>query len=94
MHHIHLTEGLRLRFPARSVDFDQGVEVGVLATLMSQDVAEFNRRISKANLGQVRALAEQFGYRLVEGEADEDAILLTFYSRAARPRLRVVHSGA
>ncbi|SCY53603.1 hypothetical protein [Microvirga guangxiensis] len=94
MHHIHLAEGLRLRFPARSVDFDQGVEVGVLAALMSQDVSEFSRRISKANLGQVRAVAEQFGYRLVEGEAAEDCVELTFYSRAARPRLRVVHSGA
>ena len=94
MHHIHLTEGLRLRFPARSVDFDQGVEVGVLAALMSQDISEFSRRISKANLGQVRAVAEQFGYRLVEGEAVEDSVEITFYSRAARPRLRVVHSGA
>lgn len=94
MHHIHLAEGLRLRFPARSADFDQGVEVGMLAALMSQDVSEFSRRISKANVGQVRAVAEQFGYRLVEGEATEDCITLTFYNRAARPRLRVVHSGA
>jgi hypothetical protein len=94
MHHIHLAEGLRLRFPARSADFDQGVEVGMLAALMSQDVTEFSRRISMANLGQVRAVAEQFGYRLLEGEAVEDSVLLTFYSRSARPRLRVVHSGA
>jgi len=94
MHHIHLAEGLRLRFPARSADFDQGVEVGMLAALMSQDVSEFSRRISKANVGQVRAVAEQFGYRLVEGEAAEDCVHLTFYSRAARPRLRVVRSGA
>jgi hypothetical protein len=93
MHHIHLAEGLRLRFPARSVDFDQGVEVGMLAVLMSQDALEFSRRISKANLAQVRAVADQFGYRLVEGEAVEDGIEITFYSRAARPRLRVVHSG-
>lgn len=94
MHHIHLAEGLRLRFPARSADFDQGVEVGMLAALMSQDISEFSRRISKANLGQVRAVAEQFGYRLLEGEAAEECVHLTFYSRAARPRLRVVHSGA
>jgi hypothetical protein len=94
MHHIHLAEGLKLRFPARSTDFDQGVEVGMLAALMSQDVAEFNRRISSANLGQVRALADQFGYRLVEGEAESEWVELTFYNRTARPRLRVVHSGA
>ncbi len=94
MHHIHLADGLRLRFPARSVDFDQGVEVGILAALMSQDIAEFSRRISKGNLGQVRAVAEQFGYRLVEGSAEEEWVELNFYNRTARPRLRVVHSGA
>jgi hypothetical protein len=93
MHHIHLAEGMRLRFPARSVDFDQGVEVGMLAALMSQNMAEFSRRISNANLGQVRALAEQFGYRLVEGAADDECIEINFYNRTARPRLRVVHSG-
>lgn len=94
MHHIHLAEGFRLRFPARSADFDQGVEIGMLAALMSQEVSEFSRRISKANLGQVRAVAEQFGYRMVEGGTVEDWVELTFYGRAARPRLRVVHSGA
>lgn len=94
MHHIHLAEGLKLRFPARSADFDQGVEIGILAALMNQDIAEFSRRISSVNLGQVRALADQFGYRLVEGEAEGDCVALTFYNRTARPRLRVVHPGA
>jgi len=92
MHHIHLTEGTRLRFPARSVDFSQGVEIGMLAALMSQDVAEFTRRISSANVGQARALAEQLGYRIVEGSADGEWVELNFCNRAARPRLRVVHS--
>jgi hypothetical protein len=36
---------------------------------------------------------EQFGYRLVEGQADGEFVELNFYSRTARPRLRVVHSG-
>jgi hypothetical protein len=94
MHHIHLAEGMRLRFPERSADFDQGVEVGIVAALLSQDPPEFSRRISNSNLGQVRALVEQFGYRLVEGAADEEFVELTFYNRTARPRLRVVHSGA
>jgi len=94
MHHIHLAEGMRLRFPARSVDFDQGVEIGIVAALMSQDLTEFTRRISRDNLGQVRALVEQFGYRLVEGAEDGDFVEINFLSRAARPRLRLVHSGA
>jgi hypothetical protein len=94
MHHIHLAEGMRLRFPARTADFDQGVEIGIVAALMSQDLTEFTRKISRDNLGQVRALVEQFGYRLVEGAEDGDLIEINFLSRAARPRLRVVHSGA
>jgi hypothetical protein len=93
MHHIHLAEGMRLRFPARTADFDQGVEIGIVAALMSQDLTEFTRKISNDNLGQVRALAEQFGYRLIEGSEDGEFIELSFYSRNARPRLRVVHSG-
>jgi hypothetical protein len=94
MHHIHLAEGMRLRFPARGADFDQGVEVGIVAALMSQDLTEFTRKISRENLGQVRALVEQFGYRLLEGREDGDFVEINFLSRTARPRLRVVHSGA
>jgi hypothetical protein len=59
---------------------------------MSQDAGEFTRRISSANVGQARALAEQLGYRIVEGPADEEWVELNFCNRAARPRLRVVHS--
>ena len=94
MHHIHLAEGMRLRFPARSADFDQGVEIGIVAALMSQDLTEFTRKVSRDNLGQVRALVEQFGYRLVEGSEEGDFIEINFLGRTARPRLRVVHSGA
>ena len=93
MHHIHLAEGMRLRFPARNTDFDQGVEIGIIAALMSQDLMEFTRKISSENLGQMRALVEQFGYRLIEGAEDGEFVELKFYSRNARPRLRVVHSG-
>ena len=60
MHHIHLAAGMRLRFPARSADFDQGVEIGIVAALMSQDLTEFSRRISRENLGQVRALVDHY----------------------------------
>jgi hypothetical protein len=94
MRHIHLAQGVRLRFPSRSADFDEGVEIGILAVLMHQAEQEFSHRISSANLGQVRALADQFGYRVVEGEACEDWVELSFCDRDARPRLRIVHSRA
>jgi len=94
MRHIHLDEGLRLRFPGRSEDFDQGVEIGMIAVLMDQETPEFARWISRANLGQVEAIARQMGYRVVEESGDEHWAELTFRhgSIKAKPHLRLVHS--
>jgi len=94
MRHIHLDEGLRLRFPGRSEDFDQGVEIGMVAVLMDQELLEFSRWISRANLGQVEAIAKQMGYRVVETGGDEDWVDVTFRHNSvkAKPKLRLVHS--
>ncbi|MXQ12912.1 hypothetical protein [Microvirga makkahensis] len=94
MRHIHLDEGLRLRFPGRSEDFDQGVEIGMVAVLMDQETLEFSRWISRSNLGQVEAIARQMGYRVTEGGGDEEWVELTFRhgSIKAKPNLRLVHS--
>jgi hypothetical protein len=94
MRHIHLDEGLRLRFPGRSEDFDQGVEIGMIAVLMDQGMGEFSRWISRANLGQVEAIARQMGYRVVEESGDGEWAELTFRhsSIKAKPKLRLVHS--
>ena len=35
MRDIHLDEGLRLRFPKRNEEFNQGVEIGMVAVLGS-----------------------------------------------------------
>jgi hypothetical protein len=92
MRHIHLEEGLRLRFPGRSEEFDQGVEIGMLAVLMDQGSPEFTRWISRDNLDQARALARQLGYHAVEGNGDRDWASLTFRQGHAKPALRLVHS--
>jgi hypothetical protein len=92
MRHIHLAEGLRLRFPGRDENFDQGVEVGMLAVLMDMGTREFRRWISSANLDQVRALAKQLGYHVVEGEGGDGWTELVFRSGQARPQLKLVHS--
>ena len=92
MHHIHLTEGTRLRFPARSADFSEGVEIGMLAVLMDLGTREFSRWISSENLDQARALARQLGYHLVEGGADGEWVEVVFRTGVARPQLRLVHS--
>ncbi len=94
MRHIHLDEGLRLRFPGRSEDFDQGVEIGMIAVLMDQENLEFTRWISRANLGQVEAIAKQMGYRVIEEGGDEEWADVTFrhISIKSKPNLRLVHS--
>ncbi|HZH12150.1 MAG TPA: hypothetical protein VEZ24_17495 [Microvirga sp.] len=94
MRHIHLDEGLRLRFPGRSEDFDQGVEIGMIAVLMDQELLEFSRWISRANLGQVEAIAKQMGYRVIEAGGDEEWVDITFRHNSvkAKPNLRLVHS--
>lgn len=92
MRHIHLTDGLRLRFPGRSEEFDQGVEIGMLAVLMDLGEREFSRWISRANIDQARALAKQLGYTVVEGNGDSDWMELVFRFGPARPKLTLVHS--
>ncbi|MDQ4136877.1 MAG: hypothetical protein M3158_11885 [Pseudomonadota bacterium] len=92
MRHIHLADGLRLRFPGRSEEFDQGVEIGMLAVLMDLGTREFTRWISAENLDQARALAKQLGYHVVEGTADGEWVELVFRTGSVRPQLRLVHS--
>lgn len=92
MRHIHLAEGLRLRFPGRDENFDQGVEIGMLAVLMDMGTREFTRWISSANLDQARALAKQLGYHAVEGAGGDGWTELVFRSGRARPQLKLVHS--
>ena len=94
MRHIHLDDGLRLRFPGRSEDFDQGVEIGMIAVLMDQGLSEFSRWISRPNLSQVEAIAKQMGYRIEESGDDTEWVEVTFLYGAAKakPKLKLVHS--
>ena len=94
MRHIHLADGLRLRFPGRPEEFDQGVEIGMLAVLMDLGEREFSRWISSANLDQARALAKQLGYSVLEANGDAEWTELTFRFGPARPKLKLVHSAS
>ena len=92
MRHIHLADGMRLRFPGRTEEFDLGVEIGVLAVLMDSGLREIQRVISTANLDQARALAEKMGYRLTEGFRDNSEVSVTLRFGQARPALKLVRS--
>ena len=90
---INIQDDLRIRFPARDKVFAEGVEIGMLATLMSLGWKEFGRTISKVNLDQARSLGEKLGYHLaaVEDDAEDSTFLrITFRDRKQRAKLKLV----
>lgn len=92
MRHIHLDNGLRLRFPGRCEEFDQGVEVGMLAVLMDSQLQQFSRKIARSNLDQVRAIAKHMGYHVIEEQDGGEFVDVVFRHSSCRPTLKVVHS--
>jgi hypothetical protein len=89
---IHVENGLSLRFPGRDEEFNEGVEIGILAVLMSSGRRDFTHWMSQANVDQARALAAKLGYRLTEGARDGELTEITFRSSRSRPALTLVHS--
>jgi hypothetical protein len=88
---IHIGDDVRLRFPGRDEQFDQGVEIGVVAALIEAGLIEFSRPIGEGSLDQARSLAGSMGYRVVEEPAEEDGYVFATFSRASRrPQLRLV----
>jgi hypothetical protein len=88
---IHLDDDCTLRFPGRSEDFADGVEVGILAAQMDLGIAPLVRRVGVDNIEQVRVIASRLGYRLTIAETDEEAVTINLQREGARPRLRLVH---
>ena len=92
---IHLEEGLRVRFPGRNESFACGVEIGMIAALMSLGLREFERQIGSDNLEQVRSVGRRLGYLVTAvDDVAPDLVRVTFRNRAAVPKLRVISSRA
>ena len=77
-HHIQIAEGFRVRFPSRSADFAEGVEIGVLTTLLDIGLVEFDRVISVGAKPQAITLAEALGYSVTEGSVTDGLVSITF----------------
>jgi riboflavin synthase alpha subunit len=92
MREIHVEDGLCLRFPGRDEDFNEGVEIGIVAVLMGAGESGFTRCLATANLEQARSVAEKMGYHLVTGRCDGLSTLVTFRAGPPRPKLALVHS--
>lgn len=93
MRKIAVEDGLRIGFPGRETSFHDGVEIGMLATLMALGFSEFAREVSCANIEQARVLGQRLGYHVggLERTCDE-SYRVTFRNRAQRPKLRLVQS--
>jgi hypothetical protein len=89
---IHVEDGLSLRFPHRDQEFNEGVEIGILAVFMSSGQRGFTHWVSTANVEQARSLAAGMGYRLTQGDTDGMLTELIFRTGRARPQLTLVHS--
>ena len=70
-------------------EFDEGVEVGVIATLMALGEGKIRRRISQASVIQWRPLAEHFRYRITTQPLG-DSVEVTLEPTYRRPLLRIV----
>jgi hypothetical protein len=81
-----------VRFPGRTEEFDQGVEIGILAVLMDFGAPEITRPIASTNLEQARALADKLGYRLLEGVSADGLTTVILHRAQTRPALKLVHS--
>ena len=93
MRHIHVEEGLRLRFPDRGEAFAQGVEIGLLCAAMAAGQREFTRTLASDTLEQARALAAGMHYRVHVVRADDAWTEVMFLTGARRPRLVLVQGG-
>lgn len=89
MRKIELVDAVRIRFPGRDEEFDDGVEIGVLAMLMANDEHIIKRRVPARQVDQILALAERFRYR-VTAETAGDERLITLLHASQRPSLKLV----
>jgi len=92
MRHIHVEEGLRLRFPGREEAFNEGVDIGLLLAHMASGQREITARLAATTLDQARVLASRMGYRVHVVVADETSAEVMFLTGSRRPKLTLVHS--
>lgn len=94
MRHIHVEEGLRLRFPGRDEAFNEGVEIGLLVGHMASGRTEFTLRLASTTLEQARSVAASLNYRVHVVHEHEGSVEVMFLTGRRRPKLMLVHQSA
>lgn len=92
MRQIQVEDGLRLRFPGRGDEFDDGVEIGLLIVSLASGEARFQRIVSAGNVDQARHVAEGLGYRVQILTERDDRAELFFFIPGRRPVLTLVQT--
>ena len=92
MRHIHVEDGLRLRFPGREEAFNEGIEVGLALASMAAGRREFTLHIASTTLDQARALASKMGYRVHVIQQDETSAEVMFLTGSREPKLKLVYT--
>jgi len=89
MRAIHVEDGLTVTFPNRSDEFDEGVEVGIVLTLMAAG-RDFTLWVSEGALPQVRDLAGRMRFQIVTGAKDRGTQQVIFRLGPPPSPLRLV----
>jgi hypothetical protein len=92
MRDVEVEEGLVVRFPGRSDDFVEGIEIGLLLAALALGAGQVERWMPIATVAQAEALATRMKYFTSLGETYDGLTLLTFSRWAPRPKLKLVHS--
>lgn len=87
---IEIEQDLRVRFPGRGPEFDDGVEVGIIAAHLGLGVRSVERLVNASVLAQLESLARAMSYRVVVNGPVGDSLAVTVERVDARPSLRVV----
>ena len=90
MRKILIEDGLAVRFPGRDQEFANGVEIGMLATLMAFGIARFSRTIASENVEQARMLGQKLGYEIEAAQSHAVGMVRLTMWRSSRAHLRVV----
>ena len=92
MRSIEVEDGLRIRFPQRSPEFDEGFEIGLAAALMTIGTRAFSRSVSTASVDQLQAVSEKLGYHVQVERTEGDRSTVSVRLGRPRPKLTIVHS--
>lgn len=90
MRRIEIVDGLSIRFPNRSDEFVEGVEIGLLAAALAAKPARHSADLTPRTVAQAEAFARSLGYRVVRGPERDGLVLLTCLREDVKPSFRLV----